>query len=493
MDLDKLYQLAVNNQFTDIIIVLEDGKETITIKAHKCILYTSCPYFEKMFSTTMKESIQSIITIQVPNSHVFCDIIFGFYGQKIKSGNIEPWKYQLDTILCRDFLGLEITSSLLNNLVVPPENFDDLLKIIDLIGFDDYAFDLITNNIPTNYDLTNLSDELLKYIYDRTISQKFLYYDKESSCWKQRDVSSYEVCSLNFPENLPAPKYSKVFSHSFTYNFQYNLLAYLDDNDTLFVIDMHTNQLTYRVENMPCTNSIKLIDKNNLFLVSDKKFTILDLETNQCKKSLEINDKIFEYSYFCGDIYICCYENSIDLYNITDLKLIRTHKSDKKIISLTYSSDNTLIACIYEDWCMNIWSIETGELINSVIIDFTKTSYPKEKIERINFKYGNNNVFTIFSEHCIYQFNVRTGIITYVTSDWELEDVIDCSFISNDLILLRYNETIYGSNNAVKDSFEIFDCHNNKFIGLIKIDNPLVIPYYTNNMGRKIKSIIHKE
>lgn len=487
MDLDKLYQLAVNNQFTDIVLVLEDDKETIIIGAHKCVLYASCPYFEKMFAITMKETIQSRINIRVPNSHVFCNIISGFYGQKIKSGNIEQWKYQLDTILCRDFLGLEITGDLFNDLVVPPENFDDLLKIIELIGFDKYAFDLIVKNIPTDYDLTKLSDELLKYLHDHTISQKILFSNKELSVWQQLDIFNYKANDLNLPKNLPAPKSLK----NSTYNFQYDLLAYLDNNETLFVVNMHTNQLVYHIKNMPDTDSIKLISENNLFMVSDNKFAIFDLETNQYNKSLEIGNTDFKYSYFCGDIYICCYENCIDLYNIISLKLIRTHKLDNKIISLTCSSDNMLMACVCENWTFNIWSIKTGEIIKSAVINnkFTK------KFIGINFKYDNNNVIIILGKHYIYQFDIRTGLSTDKISGWNLSDVIDYNPISNNLLLLRCNKNKKNKPNIPisEDFFGIFDCFNLKYINLNNINNPLFIPYYTNKVGWKIRSILNKE
>ncbi|AEQ61003.1 WD40 family protein [Acanthamoeba polyphaga mimivirus] len=486
MDLDKLYQLAVNNQFTDIILVLEDDKETITIGAHKCILYASCPYFEKMFATTMKESIQSRINIRVPNSHVFCNIISGFYGQKIKSGNIEPWKYQLDTILCRDFLGLEITNSLLNDLIVPPENFDDLLKITELIGFDEFAFDLIIKNIPSDYDLTKLSNELLKCLHDHTISQKILFYNNELSVWQQLNIFNYKANDLNLPKDLPVPKSLK----NSTYNFEYDLLAYLDNNETLFVVNIHTNQLTYHIKNMPDTDSIKLISENNLFMVSNNKFAILDLETNQYNKSLEIDNTNFKYSYFCGDIYVCCYEYSIDLYNIVNLELIRTHKLDNKIISLTCSSDNTLIACVCENWNFNMWSIETGELIESATIDdkFTR------KFIGINFKYDNNNVIIILNKNCIYQFDIKTGMSTYKTLGWNLSDVIDYSSITNNLILLRCNTNKKNKPDepVSEDFFVMSNCLDFKYMNL-NTNNPLFVQYYTNEVGRKIKSVLGKE
>lgn len=171
MDHNKLYQLLIDDKFFDVIIELIDDEDVLSINAHKIILCVSCEYFEKLF-TLFREKNQSKITIKVPNRYVIRDIIIGFYGRNPQPC-INDWKYQLDLVVCRDFLGLKISSYMIKNIIVPLEGFESLIKVVDLIGFFDETIDIIIRNMPKDYDKSILSDELLDKITKQTeISNK---------------------------------------------------------------------------------------------------------------------------------------------------------------------------------------------------------------------------------------------------------------------------------------------------------------------------------
>ncbi|AKI80561.1 putative BTB/POZ domain-containing protein [Acanthamoeba polyphaga mimivirus] len=165
MDHNKLYQLLIDDKFFDVVIELIDDEGCLSINAHKIVLCASCEYFEKLF-TLFREKNQSKITIKVPNRYVVRDIIIGFYGKNIQSC-INDWKYQLDLVVCRDFLGLKIDGDMIKNIIVPLEGFELLIKVVEIIGFFDETIDIIIQNIPKDYDRSRLSDDLLEKITTR--------------------------------------------------------------------------------------------------------------------------------------------------------------------------------------------------------------------------------------------------------------------------------------------------------------------------------------
>src|SRR3972149_5336993 len=136
MDYHKLYGSLKENLFTDLTIILMDGNHHLTIDLHKIILYSSCIYFEKLL-TNCREKNANSITIIVPNVDVVYDIIMSFYGQKIEK--LHQWEYLLDYIKCCDFLGIVLDASILANVKIPEEAFEELLDIIELVGYNKVA------------------------------------------------------------------------------------------------------------------------------------------------------------------------------------------------------------------------------------------------------------------------------------------------------------------------------------------------------------------
>lgn len=47
------------------------------------------------------------IIIRVPNAYVAYDIIMSFYGTIYNLGNLPEWRYELENIICQDFLGIK--------------------------------------------------------------------------------------------------------------------------------------------------------------------------------------------------------------------------------------------------------------------------------------------------------------------------------------------------------------------------------------------------
>src|SRR3990170_8797570 len=164
MDYQELYNSLKENLFTDLSLKLVDQNNTITIRLHKIILYSSCVYFRKLLTSCRERNLNEI-TIQVPNTFIMHDIIMSFYGQKMNSQNLPDWQHLLETIRCWDFLGIPFESDILRNLRVPIEGFDLLLDVIDLVGYNDFTIKLIKKNLPNNYDTSIFPKELLEELF----------------------------------------------------------------------------------------------------------------------------------------------------------------------------------------------------------------------------------------------------------------------------------------------------------------------------------------
>ena len=94
--MNKYHNMSImENICQDIEIILVDSNNTLSIRAHKCILECSSTYFHNLFCFG-KEKTQSSIRIGVDNAKVAHDIIMLFYGQKINS--VHDPKYLLEML-----------------------------------------------------------------------------------------------------------------------------------------------------------------------------------------------------------------------------------------------------------------------------------------------------------------------------------------------------------------------------------------------------------
>lgn len=155
--------IRLTDDLTDITLVLKNGTTQVVMKLHKIILYYACEYFEKLL-TKFKEKNMDEITIEVPNPHVCQDIIMAFYGKKTNSGGLPEWQHRLEYIRCCDFLGITLNFSKYNDIIVPTEGIELLLKIADLTNYPNDVMIMVVKNIPEDYDLEKLDENLVMKI-----------------------------------------------------------------------------------------------------------------------------------------------------------------------------------------------------------------------------------------------------------------------------------------------------------------------------------------
>nr|WBF70222.1 putative BTB/POZ domain-containing protein [Megavirus caiporensis] len=154
---------------SDVKIILVDDKNQLSLNLHRIILSARCQFFEKMF-TNFKESQQFDVIVNVIDVDITKDIIKFIYG--FETNQLDNWQYRLKYYICCDYFGIKC--QLPNDIKVPSDRFDDLLNLIDIIGYNDETIKILANNLPLDYDITNLSIDLLEEINNNIHSNNII-------------------------------------------------------------------------------------------------------------------------------------------------------------------------------------------------------------------------------------------------------------------------------------------------------------------------------
>ncbi|AUV58979.1 BTB POZ domain-containing protein [Bandra megavirus] len=154
---------------SDVKIILVDDKNQLSLNLHRVILFARCQFFEKMFSNFV-EAKQFDVIVHVIDVDVAQDIIKNIYGFEINQP--DNWQYKLKYYICCDYFGLKCQLPV--NIKIPNDCFDDLLNLIDIIGYTNETIQIISNNLPLNYDISNLSVELLREINNNIYSNDMI-------------------------------------------------------------------------------------------------------------------------------------------------------------------------------------------------------------------------------------------------------------------------------------------------------------------------------
>ena len=321
MDLAELYDAFNNEILNDITLTLTDKKTELVVKLHKIILYSSSIYFKKLL-TNFKEKDLNEITIIVPNVYVTYDIIMTFYGQKTNIGNLPEWKHLLETIKCKDYLGLKNDYNIIKNIEIPEYGFELLLEIGGLTNYDNNdLLRTIIRNIPKDYDLRKISAELIKKIVELK-DYRIVSGSGDSS------IKIWDAVTGNLINTLNGHTHS-VWS-----------VCYSSDNK--------------RIVSGSYDNSIKIWDSETGSLINTLNGHINSV-WSVCYSS--DNKRIVSGSS----------DKSIKIWDAETGILINTLNGHiDSVWCVCYSPDNKRIVSGSRDHSIIIWDAETGNLINTL-------------------------------------------------------------------------------------------------------------------------------
>jgi WD40 repeat protein len=263
-----------------------------------------------------------------------------FYGQKINSNN----KHLLETIKCRSFFGLDSDHMLPNDIEVSEEDFELLLDVIDLVGYNEKTIKIINKCLPKNYDLSKLPKELLdEMLY---LTQRYFLLtacDKEINIWNTITgdlIHTIDSCTVRTSDGITGDYRHIMYGH----NYMITCICMTPDNKWII---SGNNDGTFKI-----WNAITYELYNTLHCEYGESFNpILCMSCSPDNKYVAIGS----------------YSPIIEIWDITSGTLfssLRGHNS--KVNCICYSHDNKLLISGSTDYTVKIWDIGTGLLVKTL-------------------------------------------------------------------------------------------------------------------------------
>ncbi|AQN68732.1 BTB/POZ domain protein [Saudi moumouvirus] len=362
-----------SDELSDVTIILEDGVKRLPLKLHRVILYNRCKFFKGLFSN-LKESHETENIVEVVNVDIAKDIIkkiYGFTDLKYET----DWRYMLKYYKCCDYFMLN--PEIPKNIKVSSDEFDELFDLLDDIGYNEETMKIIADNMPTNYNLSNLPIEFIKEFDNFVSSSDFAYINnKNELCISNKDFSS-------------SRKILDVKSNEFCYISKMNKLVCTDEN-SLIVYDL-INEFAEIINFKTVKFFTKLLynEKINKLVVKytshkDKKCICTinpvtfkfskkiyktnkndEVNINMCTLSKSGNKLVYTLSTTSYDPYK--YEEKIYVYDFSTKKLNDNFESSDEIIKkiLFINNENDLVYCCKN----NYYEIRTVRGLETKIID----------------------------------------------------------------------------------------------------------------------------
>ncbi|AGF84855.1 hypothetical protein QJ854_gp927 [Moumouvirus goulette] len=407
MDFKLLKQDLDDKLFTDLSLILSDDNNTITIDVHKIVLYSSCIYFRKLL--TFGKTKEKIIKINVPDVFVSKNIIESFYDRvwnnESKSyiqvgknpdsncNDYPEWKYTILLYKCNDFFGLDTDLNKIFYLQVPSEKFNKLLNFVDLLNYDDKLTQLLINNFPLNYDLTNLSTELLIVILEKLKLYCFITLsdNKEIKTWNNGS-DNIIMNDTNYIEGK-----NKIYctrDESKIICVGYNSIQYINIHENKPVIFPNKYEIEY-ITGAKDINFVCISSDRTILVTVHQDFTkIWDIETGTLINTLPLDWNIFSMSVSSDGNFIVVhkYNNVREIWDCENGKILLCFDDwnniwqNTSIVSLItlydiylhasrderchydnnmcFSPDNSEIAMAHNK-TINIFNLKSGEFIKS--------------------------------------------------------------------------------------------------------------------------------
>lgn len=161
-------QMAQTHRVNEVTLVLTDDINKVVAKFDKIVLIQNSAYFHSLL-TNFRESTATQIVVIVPNAYITYDILMKFCHRNTNRGGLPQWRHALESIKCYDFFCLPYDDSIIFTHPIPPEGFDLLLEVVNIIGYDNRIIKLINQVLPEDYDVTgfprDVINKMIKYSY----------------------------------------------------------------------------------------------------------------------------------------------------------------------------------------------------------------------------------------------------------------------------------------------------------------------------------------
>jgi len=275
-------------EYSDVTIRIQSNNcsNYFDYQGHRVILGPKCNVLDVMFKFDLTNRFFIIKTDCISTMRNIFDSLYGkqtdqlnlkFVHDEQTKTDLPKWKFVLENIKCRDFLGLPIDMTDLYDIIVPGENFEYFVEVACRFELTRPLLQSIKTNMPEKYDQNLLSSELLELINQ-----------KNPTIVYQTDTS---INCVDFETGITIQQSAVHNSSIFS----------LFDDEIIFGLDDHRvrigNPLTIDKPTVYCASDSYKIDFVVGAKIDDEKFII-----SACKKQFQVwkcnpNTKI------CGNIY----------------------------------------------------------------------------------------------------------------------------------------------------------------------------------------------
>jgi WD40 repeat protein len=472
MNYSKLYAFTQEKFLTDLVLTLANNDQQLILNVHKVILCSECIYFEKLFSNFQEKDYTSI-TIQVSNIHAAYDVIMSLYGQKTNSGMLSETRHLLEFIKCQNFFGLDFDQSLMYNIEVEEEDFELLLDIIDLAGYNENMIKIINKNLPEKYDLTKFPKELL----DEMLRLDKIHYvvsgssDGPIKIWNNNtnDLVRTIKCHSGIRSMVCSPDNKLIASgdetgdveiwDSKTYSLLSTLNGHIDGvislcfspdskqiasgsyDETTKIWDIMTNKIIYTFYDSSYIWSV-CYSSDGKYIVSgnnDNNIRIWDVNTGNLIKELcgnETNTYCVRYSPDNKVILSGGINQIIELYNAETFDLFKTISCNNgTIFNICFSHDGKFLAVGNDD--IYIYSVETCMLVKILECNPKRKHHRNQSITCLCYSEDDQFIVSGSEDHTVKVWEIETGKIVRNFTDHNSTIANVCWISRNDSELSR--------------------------------------------------------
>ncbi|AVL95184.1 WD40 repeat protein [Moumouvirus australiensis] len=455
-----------------IILTDNDDSNQMIIETNREILSQKFGYFEKMFSS-LREKIDDVIFIKVSNSILAYDIIISSISDyKIMVQDFEPL-YLLEYIKCQDFFGIQIDKTCLKSVKIEPQYFDLLLDVIDIIGYDDFTINIVTNNLPDNYDFSKFPKELLNEINRLSNLYKIIYWTRDGFVHTiDMDTGSDEDLHL----------YIKSFDNIYV-SKSGNMIAFTLKNEVILYNTITNNKSSIDFKFIPEKCYISNMG-NFIAVISHGKIYIYriytDLKELKTEPIGEIGSDIENICFTFDELFLFYCSG-------TNLHKFDLNENLKKVDELISHNYNTTICCSDNGFwiCSSdeknniiIWSAKTGQIYKSI-----SGHYLENTIKSMKF-INNDSQILLKGDFFVATIDFKTSKIKKIYETNTFNTIIDYDHVNNHII------------NFQNGIIDIFDLNEEKIIKSFSTNknNPIrkicLVPMINIDAINKIKYLV---
>lgn len=438
MDLSKFFH---NKKFTDFTLILKDKENIISLRVHRIFLAESCEYFDRMFHFNPDKVSEEMI---VSNINVMYDIIKSFYG--ISTDLVDTHcLYKLEMMKCRNFLCLPNDVTILYNLSVPSEHFDLLLEVINYFDIvnDKKLLKMLKRNLPPDYDITTLPNEILQAL---TKKELCLIYGGKDTIVRMWNVETEEIV-----HDLVGHS-DKIWSVLIS-NDNQNIISGSEDNN-IYVWNIDTGKIVKNLRSHLGSRIYSIaMSKNGQFLVSGHSagdINMWDLLTGNLKYTTKCEKAARAVSFSPNaEMFITSHVNNINLWNSTTGKLINIIEGKNQVYCIAFSANGKYIVAGHRNGYINIWNVNTNNLMISI-------KGHNEKIWSVAFSNDNKKIVSGGCDKIIKLWCAETGQLIY---SYKVENIVYHLVFSSD-------DNFVASGHA-KGFINIWNRKTNKLISMV--------------------------